>query len=113
MTLPLLFEILTGKAVASQERPALRLGPWLQVPVKPLSRRSYLGNQRTIGIGIRLASAFTFRIEDWDRRNTKRLNAMRRRRTFCLHSLQYTMGAKTSVCHMSNICSVIKLHPYI
>ena len=48
MTLPLLFEILTGKAVASQERAALRLGPWLQVPVKPLSRRSYLGNQRTM-----------------------------------------------------------------
>jgi hypothetical protein len=31
-TLPLLFEILTGKAVASQERAALRIGPWLQVP---------------------------------------------------------------------------------
>ena len=34
-TLALLFEILTGKAVASQERAALRIGPWLQVPVKP------------------------------------------------------------------------------
>ena len=31
----MLFEILTGKAVASQDRAALRIGPWLQVPVKP------------------------------------------------------------------------------
>ena len=33
-TLALLFEILTGKAVASQKRAALRIGPWLKVPVK-------------------------------------------------------------------------------
>jgi hypothetical protein len=30
-----LFEILTEKAVTFQERAALRIGPWLQVPVKP------------------------------------------------------------------------------
>ena len=32
-TLPLLFEILHRKGCASQERAALRIGPWLQVPV--------------------------------------------------------------------------------
>jgi len=36
----MLFEILTGKAVASQERAALRIGPRLQVPVTAFSENT-------------------------------------------------------------------------